>query len=147
MIRLFLIAVRNLRRSPLRSVLTVLGAAFALLTFVLLRTVLSAWTSGQEYAQKDRIATRHKVTFVMALPKRYIDDVRAIPGVKYASWANWFGAKDPRHPNEFFASLAVDAPSFLEVMDEVVLTPEEKKRWLEDKRGAIVGDVLAKKLA
>ncbi|HEY8075897.1 MAG TPA: FtsX-like permease family protein [Labilithrix sp.] len=146
MIRLFLIAARNLGRSPLRSILTVLGAACALLTFVLLRTVLASWTVGQDYAAKDRLGTRHKVTFVMQLPKRYIDDIRSVPGVKNATWANWFGAKDPRHPNEFFANLAVDAPSFLDVMDDMTVAPDQKKTWLEDKRGALVGDVLAKKL-
>lgn len=146
MMHLLLIAARNLKRNPTRSFLTVLGAAFALLTFVLLRTVLSAWNIGADYASKDRIATRHKVTFVMQLPKRYIDEIRDVPGVKKATWANWFGAKDPRHPNEFFANMAVDPPSYLEVIDEMVLAPEDKTRWLEDKRGAVVGDVLAKKL-
>jgi putative ABC transport system permease protein len=145
-IRLLFIAARNLRRSPLRSFLTVLGAAFALLTFVLLRTVLASWSVGQDYAAKDRLGTRHKVTFVMSLPKRYIDDIRAVPGVKNATWACWFGAKDPRHPNEFFANLAVDAPSFLEVMDDIGVPPEQKTTWLADKRGALVGDILAKKL-
>jgi putative ABC transport system permease protein len=146
LIRLFFIAARNLGRSPLRSILTVLGAACALLTFVLLRTVLASWTVGQDYAAKDRLGTRHKVTFVMQLPKRYIDDIRSVPGVKTATWACWFGAKDPKRPNEFFANLAVDPPSFLEVMDDMVVSPEEKKAWLADKQGALVGDVLAKKL-
>jgi putative ABC transport system permease protein len=146
MISLFLIAARNLRRSPTRSFLTVLGCAFALVTFVLLRTVLAAWNVGAEYASKDRLATRHKVTFVMQLPKRYIDDVKSVPGVKSATWANWFGAKDPRHPDEFFANLAVEPHSYTEVIDEMVLSPEDKSRWFEDKRGAVVGDVLAKKL-
>jgi putative ABC transport system permease protein len=146
MMQLFLIAARNLSRNRLRSFLTVLGAAFALLTFILLRTVLGAWNVGLEHASRDRLGTRHKVSFIMQLPKRYIDEVRGVPGVKQATWANWFGAKDPRHPNEFFANLAVDPASYLEVIDEMVLTSEERTRWLEDKRGAVVGDVLAKKL-
>jgi putative ABC transport system permease protein len=146
MMSLLLIAARNLSRNRVRSMLTILGCAFALVTFVLLRTVLAAWNIGQEYASKDRLGTRHKVSFVMQLPKKYIDEIRTVPGVKHATWANWFGAKDPRHPNEFFANIAVDPPSYLEVIDEMVLTPDEKTRWLEDKRGAIVGDVLAKKL-
>src|SRR5204863_7476946 len=40
----------------------------------------------------------------------------------------------------------VDPASFLEVYNEASITPEEKTRWLADRRGAIVGDVLAKKL-
>jgi putative ABC transport system permease protein len=143
---LFLIAVRNLGRNWLRTILTVLGASVALIAFVMLRTVLSSWEVGAEHASKDRLGTRHKVSFVMQLPKRYIDDIRAVPGVKQATWANWFGGKDPVKPDEFFASIAVDAPSFLPVMDELSLDDEARARWLADKRGAIIGDVLAKKL-
>lgn len=143
---LFVIAWRNLLRNGGRTFLTVLGAACALLTFVMIRTVVSSWNTGAEHAAKDRLATRHKVSFVIQLPKKYIDDIRGVPGVKQATYANWFGARDPRQPNEFFANMAVDAPSFLEVMDELILPPEQKKAWLEDKKGAIVGDALAKKL-
>ncbi len=146
MIGLFLIAARNLTRNWLRTCLTILGAAVALIAFIMLRTVLTAWEVGAESASKDRLGTRHKVSFVMQLPKRYIDDIRAVPGVKDATWANWFGAKHPAKPNEFFANLGVDAPTFLTVMDELVLSPEDKTRWLGDKRGAIVGDLLAKTL-
>ena len=35
---------------------------------------------GAEYAAQDRVATRHKVTFVMTLPKRYVEDIRQIAG-------------------------------------------------------------------
>ena len=146
MIGLLMISARNLSRNWLRTVLTVLGAAVALIAFVMIRTVLTSWEVGAEYAAKDRLGTRHKVSFIMQLPKKYIDDIRAVPGVKQATWANWFGGKDPAKPNEFFATLAVDGPSFLPVMDELVLTDTERTTWLADKRGAIIGDVLAKKL-
>jgi putative ABC transport system permease protein len=143
---LFLIAARNLGRNWLRTILTVLGASVALIAFVLLRTVLTSWEVGAEYAAKDRLGTRHKVSFIMQLPQKYITDIRGVKGVKQATWANWFGGKDPKKPDEFFATLAVDAPSFLPVMDELVLDEESKARWLADKRGAVIGDVLAKKL-
>lgn len=146
MMGLFLIAARNLGRNWLRTILTVLGAAIAIIAFIMLRTVLTSWEVGAEYAAKDRLGTRHKVSFVMQLPKKYIEDIRAVPGVKQATWANWFGGKDPNKPDEFFATLAVDGPSFLPVMDELVLEPEAKAKWLSNKKGAIIGDVLAKKL-
>lgn len=140
------IAARNLLRNGTRTFLTILGSAVALVAFILLRTVLSAWNIGADYAAKDRLGTRHKVSFVMELPKRYVDDIRQVPGVKKATWANWFGAKDPRHPDEFFANLAVDGSSYFDVIDEMILSDEDRSRWLADRRGAIVGDVLAKKL-
>jgi putative ABC transport system permease protein len=146
MMRLYMVAVRNLSRNWFRTILTVAGAAVALISFIMIRTLLEAWNVGADNAAVDRLGTRHKVTFVMPLPKTYINDVRNVPGVTAATWANWFGARIPNKPNEFFASLAVEAPSYLQVIDEMVLTPADKERWLGDKRGAVVGDVLAKKM-
>jgi putative ABC transport system permease protein len=144
--KLFLIAARNLMRNRGRTFLTILGAAIAILAFILLRTVLSAWTAAVDYAAKDRIGTRHKVSFILPLPKRYVDTVRETPGVKKATWANWFGAKDPRRPDDFFANMAVDPKSFLEVYDEVTVPEDQKQKWFEDRQGAIIGQNLAKKL-
>jgi putative ABC transport system permease protein len=146
MIKLFLIAARNLKRSWLRTILTVAGAAVALITFMLIRTVLWAWNVGAEYAAQDRLGTRHKVSFIMPLPKRYADDIRAVPGVKSATFANWFGGKLPGKPNEFFANFAVESKTYFTVMDDMVVAPEELKAWSEDRKGAIVGHQLAKKM-
>ena len=139
------LAAKNILRNKFRTTLTVLGVAVAILTFVLLRTVLGAWTRGAEFAAKDRVVTRHKVTFVMPLPKRYIDDVRNMPHVKGATWASWFGGKDPKHDREFFATLAVDSQTYFDVYDEIAVSPAEKDAFVHDRRAAIVGDVLAKK--
>lgn len=138
-------AARNLLRNKLRTGLTILGVAVAMLTFLLLRTLLSAWTVGADYAARDRVVTRHKVTFVMSLPKRYMDDVTAIPGVRTATFANWFGGKDPSHPNDFFATLAVDPKTFLTVYDELEVPSDALATWQTNRTGALVGDQLAKK--
>ncbi len=143
---LFTVAAKNVGRNKGRSFLTMLGAAIAIIAFVLLRTVLSAWNVGIEAAAKDRIGTRHKVSFVIDLPKKYVDDIRGVPGVKAASFANWFGGKDPKNPNSFFASMAVDSKSFFEVLDEMKLDPAVKEKWMENRKGAILGDVLAKQM-
>lgn len=146
MLSLFLIAARNLKRSWFRTIFTVAGAAVALIAFILIRTMLWAWHIGEEFAASDRLGTRHKVSFVMQLPKRYVSDVRNVPGIKSATYANWFGARIPNKPDEFFANMAVDGPSYLTVIDEMVVDDASKERWLADKKGALVGDVLAKKM-
>jgi putative ABC transport system permease protein len=140
------LAVRNLARNRFRAVLTAVGVAIAIVAFLLLRTVTWAWASGAEYAAKDRVVTRHKVTFVMTLPRHYVEDVRNAPHVKAVTWANWFGGKDPKHDHEFFSTLAVDTDSYFSVYDELVVPPDQLDTWKHDKQGAIVGDVLAKKL-
>jgi len=138
------LAIKNIRRNRLRTVLTVLGVAVAILSFVLLRTVLDAWNTGAEHAAQDRLATWHKVTFVMPLPKRYFEDVRQVPGVKKATYINWFGAKHPTRDREFFANMAVDHETFFDVYDDMVVPPAELAAWKQDRQGAIIGASLAK---
>jgi putative ABC transport system permease protein len=140
------LALRNLGRNKFRVILTALGVAIAIVAFLLLRTVIWAWASAADWAAKDRVVTRHKVTFVMELPKRYVEDVRNAPHVKMATWANWFGAKDPKHDREFFATVAVDPATYFLVFDEMKVPPDQMETWKHDKQGAIVGDVLAKKM-
>jgi len=144
--RLSALSVRNVWRNRLRATLTVLGIGVAIVAFVLLRTVLSAWTVGAEASAKDRLGTRNKVTFVVPLPKRYIETIRQVPGVVEASYASWFGGKDPRHEKEFFASMAVETKTLFTVFDELVVDPAARERWQNNRKGALVGDVLAKKL-
>ena len=140
------LAARNLARNKFRVVLTVLGVAIAVITFLLLRTVIWAWTSGAEWSAKDRVVTRNKVTFVMTLPKRYVEQVRQAPHIKSVTYANWFGGKDPKHDKEFFGALAADGTEFFKVYDEMVVPPDQLETYMHDRQGAIVGDVLARKL-
>lgn len=140
------LAASNLRRNKLRSFLTIAGVGFAILTFVLLQTVIYAWTSQSEDTASDRIVTRHKVTFVLSLPKRYVEEVKSIKGVQKVTWANWFGGKDPNHENDFFATIACDAASTLDVYDDMKVSPEHKKAWLEDRQGCLVGEALMKRM-
>lgn len=141
-----LLAVRNVRRNTTRTALTVLGLAVAVVAFVAIRTVFTAWNVAAEFAAKDRLATRHKMSFVISLPRHYVDTVRDTSGIRAVTWMNWFGARDPRRPDTFFGNIAVDPESFLEVYDEITLPPDQKSAWLETKNGAIVGEVLAREL-
>lgn len=140
------LATRNVGRNRFRTALTTVGVAVAVVAFVLLRTVISSMAVAVTHAAHDRIGIRHKVSFMMQLPRRYIDTVRQTPGVQTATFANWFGGKDPRNPREFFPTLAVDPESFLDVYDEISVTPAERQRWIADRQGVIVGDQLAKLL-
>lgn len=140
------IALRNVTRNKFRTTLTVIGVAVAIVAFVMLRTVVAASSIAVDFAAKDRVASRHKVSFVMSLPRHYIDTLRSIRGVRAATWANWVGAKDPRDPDNFFATLAVDPASFLVVYDEVSVPAAQREAFVHDRQGALIGDVLARKL-
>lgn len=138
------VATKNVLRNKARAVLTVLGTAMAIVTFILVRTCIHAFVGGQEFAQKDRVVIRHKISIVMPLPKRYHEAVKQTPGVKSASFANWFGGKNPAKPEEFFGNFAVDDDYFA-VMSEMAVPPAQLEAYKADKQGAIIGDVLAEK--
>jgi putative ABC transport system permease protein len=139
------IAIKNVRRNLFRASLTVVGVAVAILAFVLLRTVLWSWTAGAEHAAQDRVATRHKITFIMSLPLRYVEDVRGVPGVVAATHCNWFGGRLPGHEQDFFQNIAVDPESFFQVYDELEVPKEQAEAWKHDRQGALVGVQLARK--
>jgi putative ABC transport system permease protein len=140
------LAVRNLARNKFRVALTLAGVAIAIVAFLLLRTVSWAWSAGPESAPKDRIVTRHRITMTMALPKRYVLDIRKAPHIKAATWANWFGGKDPAREDEVFATLAVDPSTYFDVYDEIKLAPQDLEHFKHDKQGAVIGDLLAKRM-
>jgi len=111
-------ARRNLFRRSGRTILTVIAAMVAVFIFCVIQTFIVAWNSGADDAAVDRIATRHKVSITMQLPKHYIDDLRQVPDIKASTWANWFGAKDPKERVPFFAGFAVDHNTWFDVQDE-----------------------------
>lgn len=140
-------ARRNLFRRRGRTVLTVIAVAVAVLIFSAIRTVVLMWSAGADAAAQDRLATTHKVSITMQLPRRYIDDLRAVPGVKSATWANWFAAKDPKERTPFFAAFAADPETWFTVMDEMEVDPAQLARWKATPNGAVIGDRLAKTLS
>jgi putative ABC transport system permease protein len=58
--------------------------------------------------------------------------------VQSVSWANWFGGVYISERN-FFPQFAIDAPTYLDMYPEFVLSPSERKAFLTDRNGAIVG--------
>lgn len=137
--------LRNLRAHWGRNLLTIVGVAAATVTWVLIQTVLSMWAMGEEYTARNRVATRHKATYVMNLPLRYVDVVAATDGVVAAVPMSWFGGRLPNHEQEYFATMATDASKLFAVYNELELPVEQRQAWEHNGQGAIVGEVLAQK--
>jgi len=137
-----LLVAKNALRHKLRTGLTVVGIVVAIGSFGLLRTVVDAWYAGANASSSARLVTRSSVSLVFPLPLTYAPKIRQIDGVRGVSWMNWFGGVYISERN-FFPQFAVDAPSFLDMYPELVLTPEERKAFLIDRKGAIVGRKLA----
>jgi putative ABC transport system permease protein len=136
---------KNIFRHRLRSLLTIVGLVVAILAFGLLQTVVNAWYAGADMASATRLVTRNATSLVFSMPAYYRDRIRAVDGVNKVVISNWFGGiyKDQSFSN-FFAQFAVDGPMF-EIYPEFLVKPEELVAWNADRRGAMVGRLLADK--
>ncbi len=141
--KLLKLIFKNALRHKLRSTLTVLGIAIAVIAFVLLRTVVTAWYAGVEASAADRLIVRQAVSFIFPLPYAYKDKIKSIQGIETVSFANWFqGVYIDK--NQFFARLAVDAETIFDVYPEFLLTQEELASFKAERNSCIVGEDIAK---
>lgn len=129
---------RNLLRRKVRTFFT-LGSIFvAFVLFGYLMAIRAAFAMGVDLAGVDRLMILNKVTIIMPLPASYAERVRALDGVTELTHANWFGGYYQETKNSF-ANMAVDGESWLRMYPEFVLPEDQKKAWLADRAGAIVG--------
>ena len=133
---------RNALRHKLRTALTVVGIVVAITAFGLLRTIVDAWYAGANASSSARLVTRSAVSLVFSLPLTYAQKIRQVPGVRSVSWANWFGGVYVSERN-FFPQFAIDAPTYLDMYPEFILSPAERKAFMTDRKGAVVGRKLA----
>ncbi len=136
------LVAKNAFRHKLRTALTVVGIVVAITAFGLLRTIVDAWYAGANASSSARLVTRSAVSLVFSLPLNYAQKIRQVEGVKSVSWANWFGGVYISERN-FFPQFAIDAPTYLEMYPEFVLPAAERKAFMTDRKGAVVGRKLA----
>ncbi len=137
-----LLVLRNAFRHRLRTALTMTGIVVAIVAFGLLRTVVDAWYAGANASSSARLVTRNSISLVFPLPLTYAQRMRQVPGVAGVSWANWFGGVYVTERN-FFPQFAIDVESYLDMYPEFVVAPEERRAFVADRLGALVGRRLA----
>lgn len=129
---------RNIFRHKLRSILTALSVSIAVLSFCLLNTIISAWYAGVSASSSYRLVVRNAISLVFSLPLSYKEKIRQVKGVTYVSQGNWFGGIYIEEKN-FFANFAVEPETFLKLYPEFIVKEEEKKAFLSDRKGCLVG--------
>jgi putative ABC transport system permease protein len=141
--KFFWLVVKSASRSKRRTILTVLSVAIAVFLFASLRAVLDGFSAAAEASSSTRIVTQRSTSLFFSMPISHAEAIRNTPGVQDVTWASWFGGvyKDSRN---FFAQYAIEPESYLRIYPEIGLTPEERKAFLDDRTGCIVGDGLAR---
>jgi cell division protein FtsX len=136
-LRFLPLILANLRRSPLRSVLTAAAIAFAIALVCLLRTMPEALEWILDYASSGtRVVVVNKAGFDYPLPYAYLQKIRARSGVASAVSWTWYGGIDlelevdrvhaaaKRHA---FADLPAVAPERSETGDRAVAVALERR--------------------
>jgi putative ABC transport system permease protein len=136
--------LKHLRKNWIRTLSTVLAMSVCIFLFCTLQTVVEAVNFGLHAGNASRLVTRHNVSLVFNLPLNYKERVEAVPGVKAVVMNWWFGGVY-RDPKNFFANMATEPAAFLDMYPEFMLPPDQKEKWLHDRRGAIVGRKLAQR--
>ncbi|HVG85367.1 MAG TPA: FtsX-like permease family protein [Vicinamibacterales bacterium] len=134
----------SLWRKKLRTIFTLLSIFVAFLLFGLLMTIRTAFSFGVDIAGLDRLVLIHKVSLIMPLPISYLERLQATDGVALATHNTWFGGVY-QDPSNFFAQIAVEPKTFLEIYPQYRLPPEQVSAWMADRQGAVVGVDLARR--
>lgn len=128
----------NLQRKPLRTTLTLASIIIAFLLFGILEAMRFALTGGAQIAGQDRLITINKTSIIQNLPASYENRIRSVPGVSVTCSHNWFGGVYQEDRNQI-GTFAVEAATFFDAYPELQIPEAQKKEWLADRTGALVG--------
>ena len=142
--RFFRLIWVNLLRKKARTTLTIGSFMVALFLYGLLVAIKVAFAGGADVAGVDRLNVINKTSLIMPLPYSYRERLAAMPGIAGVTFATWFGGvyQDERN---FFPQFAVDAESWLKVYSEYVVPDDQRRAFLADRQGCLVGRKLAKR--
>jgi len=144
-VRALKIVVRNALRHRLRTALTVVGIATAVMAFGLIRTVVTAWNAGVEASAANRMITRHRVSIIFPVPLTDRDDIARVPGVTGMSWANWFGGVygDPNDFKNFWPRFAVDPDTYFDLYPDYIVPADQMAAFRRERNACILGRKVA----
>lgn len=136
---------KNLFRKPLRTVLLTVSIFMAFLIFGMLTSLNVALNRASETgAASDRLIVSNKINFTQPLPIAYVNRIATVPGVTGVTHSNWFGAYYQDQRASRFVGFAVDPASYLAIYaNDVRLTEAERKAFIAERTGVIVGKALA----
>lgn len=129
---------KNLFRKKTRSTLLILSISIAFLLFGALGAFYKVWTSGAAVSEENRLITVNRINFTVSMPYAYYGRIQQVDGVARVSHANWFGGYY-REPSNFLQTFAIEPASYLDVYPELVMPPEQRARFIEDRNCLLAG--------
>jgi putative ABC transport system permease protein len=130
-------------RRKTRTMLTLLSVLAAFLLFGMLDAVRVAFNSGSDAAGVDRMIVSSKYSIIQGLPQSLLPRIRATPGVRNLTWANWFGGYYQDRKNQM-VNIAID-PQYFDIYPEFAISADALEKFRETRTGALVGESLARR--
>jgi putative ABC transport system permease protein len=136
----------NLRRNPLRTLLT----GMAILLAVLLVCILLTMPSGLDgfldnIASDTRISVHNKAGIVYQMPHSFTRKVRQLEGVEAAAGQSWFGGAFEEAGQVTFPNFAIEAEHVGAVWPDYAIPQKQLDDFKRYRDGALVGTGTMKK--
>jgi putative ABC transport system permease protein len=135
--------LRNARRNPVRSVLTIASTAICLFLTMALMSFFATFDEANASTRiSNRVMTLNSNGFAGIVPISRVKEVAQVDGVLAASSLCWFGGK---YQNEVlpFAQFGVDPDVIFKILDEFKLPEEQIEAFKANKDGCVIGRKLA----
>jgi len=135
--------LRNVRRNPVRSLLTIASTSICLFLMMILVSFFAI--SDEVNASTriyNRIATLNANGFAGMIPIAYVKGVAQLDGVLATTPFSWYGGK---YQDEIlpFAQFGVDPETVFTIMSELSIPPSQLKEFQQTKDGCVIGRKLA----
>ncbi len=134
----------NLTRRRARFIFTLLSVIFAFALFGVLLALRQAFNAGPRFERVARLLTFNAVSLAVQLPLADARQIGAVPGVRAVDAQAWFGGYF-REPSNAIYALAVQARPYLQVYPLLQLPRAQRRAWLADRRGVLIGRDLARR--
>jgi putative ABC transport system permease protein len=135
--------LRNARRNPVRSFLTVASTGITLCLMTILVSFFAMNDDSTSASRKyNRIFALNAQGFAGRVPLTACTSLAKIEGVEAVSPFSWFGGKylEEKIP---FAQFGVDAETIFKIYEEMKVPPAQLKAFEEDRAGCVIGVKLA----
>jgi putative ABC transport system permease protein len=133
----------NLKRNPLRSLLTVAAVMAAFVLFGALESLRYGMVAAAERLQNDQIFVAPKTA--TPLPTSYVDKIRQMNGVRDAIGFSFLPGLPPGEEREQIVAGIVDPEALLRVYPQFPRDPALLARWRQVKAGVFVREDIATK--
>lgn len=134
----------NLTRRKTRFVFTLLSVIFAFALFGVLLALRQAFAAGPRFARSERLLTMSAVSLVNPLPLAAERRIATVSGVTAVDAQAWFGGYF-RKPSQAVYAIAAQARPYLQVYAHDRLSAAERRAWLAERRGVLIGAGLARR--